>query len=177
MSSSSTERVRRLRQHRKGDHSLCVEGRCPDAGSVSPAVASAVSTKRGTQQPRQSPARFGRRGQKLWTDLNDGTRGPGEIALIEEACRIADRLDILDRVLTGDQSAWMTLRSDDDGTETVIVIDQVLTQARMHATTLRGLVAELRQSAGSAKAPAGQGGSILDQLAAKRATRLANPAS
>jgi hypothetical protein len=120
--------------------------------------------------------RFGQRGQRLWDELNTG-RGPAEIVLIEEACRLADRLDRLDAVLAGDQLTWMTLRATADDGEVAIVVDNALSQARMHATTLRGIVTELRQSAGSAANPAaGQGASFLDQLAARRAQRLADSA-
>lgn len=174
MASTPAERQRRSRAHKVGDHSLCDPARCEAvtvARDVTPVVTRAPSRPR-TSSP--SP-RFGSRGERLWQELSPG-RGPAEIVLIEEACRLADRLDRLDAVLAGDQMTWMELRGTEDG-PTVIVVDAVLSQARMHATTLRGIVTELRQSAGAnAGAPASQGASFLDQLAARRAQRLTNPA-
>lgn len=173
---TAAERQRRSRAHKAGNHSLCDPKRCDGrSGTPVTGVTKRDVTQTVTEQALDAASQFGWRGRKLWDELNDGTRGPGEIVLIEEACRISDRLEKLDRLLRGDDATWITLRPDDDAGTYAVVIDQALTQARMHATTLRGLVAELRQSANSAKAPAGQGGSILDQLAAKRAARLANP--
>lgn len=169
MALSAADRQRRSRMHKGGDHSFCDPARCDGSAPANSVTASRSVTSRSVATP---DARFGPRGQKLWDDLNDGTRTPGEIVLIEESCRIADRLDRLHAVLAGDQMTWMMLRPSGEEGEVAIVVDAALSQARMHASTLKSLVTELRQSAAGDKKPAGQGVSILDQLAARRSRRL-----
>ncbi|MEE3918209.1 hypothetical protein V2I01_04930 [Micromonospora sp. BRA006-A] len=44
--------------------------------------------------------------------------------LAEEACRTADRLDVLDRILRGDEDVWMRFRSlNDDGSVVSVVVN------------------------------------------------------
>ena len=62
----------------------------------------------------------------------------------------------------------------DDGSTVEVIVDKALAEARQQATALKQIVGELRQSAGAEK-PA-TGGSVLDQLAARRAARVANTA-
>jgi len=194
--STPAERQRRSRAHRAGNHLLCDPARCPafatvtttvDAPPVTPAVTPVtpaaspdpVTPPVTAAAAPAEPPRFGPRGRRLWAQLNDGRRNPAEVVLIEETCRIADRLDLLDAVLAGDQITWMELRAGaDDDAPMVIVIDNALSQARMHATTLRGLVTELRQSnaTGTAGAHADKAGDPLDEIARRRAARLATAA-
>lgn len=48
MADTAAERVRRSRAHKKGDHTLCLQGRCPDAaGGTSAHVAAAPSANPG----------------------------------------------------------------------------------------------------------------------------------
>lgn len=142
---SPAERQRRFRAHRKGDHSLCVPERCNGA-TVTP-----VTRNAGPQA-----SALGARGRRLWTQLTaEGTPGPGQVILIEEACRIADRLDRLDALLRGDEDAWLKFRVNEDGSEVTVTIDRVLSEARQQAVALKQLVAELRQSHTAAK-PAGR---------------------
>ena len=135
---SSTERSRRLRAHRKGDHSLCL-ATC-DGTAV--AVASAT---------RATPVGLGARGRKLWRELTADEPGPAERLLIEEACRIADRLDKLDAQLRGDAEAWLRFVVDDTGAEVTITIDRALAEARQQAVALKALLAELRATRAPAK--------------------------
>lgn len=92
--------------------------------------------------------------------------------VLEEACRIVDRLDRLDGILSGDPGEWMRFRVSEDGTEVTVSIDKALAEARQQQVALKQLAAELRASGGAAK-PA-TGGGILDQLAARRKARLAD---
>jgi hypothetical protein len=127
----------------------------------------------------RAPQHLGTRGRRLWRELlAEGKPRPAQLVLIEEACRIADRLDRLDAVLRGDEDAWARLLVDEDGGEITVKVDSVLSEARQHATALKQIVAELRQSAAGATAAAtsGQGGGIRDQLAARRQKRLADSA-
>lgn len=170
MDATSAARQRRYRAHKRGDHSLCDPARCsPDSVTPSPVTVvtrnSAIAT----------PAGLGTRGRRLWRDVvAEGEPGPAAQVLLEEACRIADRLDRLDAVLSGDRDAWMRFHVSDDGAEVTVVVDKPLSEARQQAVALRQLVAELRQ--GTAEKPSGQEGSIVDQLAARRAARLADAA-
>jgi len=121
------------------------------------------------------------RGRWLWRELVEkGKPGPVERVLIEETCRLVDRLDRLDAISNGKDRAWLQISDeigDVDGQVTVIV-DKVLGEVRQQQTTLKQMVAELRQAAagGAPTSGQGQGGSFLDQLAARRAQRLADAA-
>ena len=67
----------------------------------------------------------------------DGERG---LVLLEEACRIADRLDRLDAVLAGEADVWARLvhRTRTDSYE--LVIDSAMGEARQHALALKQLL-------------------------------------
>jgi hypothetical protein len=164
MGTSATERQRRSRAHKRGDHSLCSPGRC-DGHYVTPVTRHAPS----------ETVTFGARGQRLWGELTKVPPEPAARVLIEEACRIADRLDRLDGILTGSDAEWMRFKVDDDG-EVTVYIGAPLAEARQQATALKAILAELRQAAGRGAAkPAGEG-SVIDQLAAVRARRRADAA-
>lgn len=62
--------------------------------------------------------------------------------LLEEACRIADRLDRLDALLIGDRDSWVRVVSDGNG-EYELVIDSALTEARQQALALRQLLSSI----------------------------------
>lgn len=125
----------------------------------------------------EAPAGLAVRGRQLWTDLiAEGPPGPAHRILIEEVCRIADRLDRLDRLLgDSEDQAWMRLQVSEDGAEVTVVVDRVLSEARQQAVALKQLVAELRQATAGGK-PAAKGGGLIDQLAARRAARVSGPA-
>lgn len=166
MGATNAERQRRYRAHKRDDHTLCDPSRCPDATSVT-VTQPVTGVTRNTE-------RLGPVGSRLWRELNGDRATAGQRVLTLEACRIADRLDKLDRLLSGDADNWVSLvevKGDPDRQE--VVIDKPLAEARQQATALKQIVAELRQS-GTEK-PA-TGGSVLDQLAARRAQRLANTA-
>jgi hypothetical protein len=117
---------------------------------------------------------FDERGRLLWAELT--AQGPlegGARVLAEEACRTADRLDKLDRLLTGSAEDWIDLR-DLRGHEGVveIVINNALSEARQQALALKQILTELRQQRGVAQS-ATQGGDPLDELASRRAARIA----
>ena len=64
-----------------------------------------------------------------------------ELVLLEEACRIADRLDRLDGVLSGRD--FLRVGQDEDG-DYVLRVDSALSEARQQANVLKQLVAALR---------------------------------
>lgn len=93
----------------------------------------------------RAPSGLGPRGKRLWLDLTKLHEfGPAERVLLEESCRIADRLDKLDALLTGDTTTWLNLRVSDDGSEVKVVVDSALGEARQQANVLKQLVTALR---------------------------------
>ncbi|HSV41498.1 MAG TPA: hypothetical protein VLI04_22230 [Nocardioidaceae bacterium] len=137
------------------------------------------------------PAGLHPRGRALWDSLGQpqGTAA-GELAL--EACRMADRLNELDRIIAGkgvlqlmkfrlDSVDW-----DETGEERIHVtvgFQAVLAEARHQQVALKDLLKEMRAAAAAAQiTPADSGEqsssgaspaepSGLDQLAARRAGR------
>lgn len=184
MTLSNADRQRRFRRHRAGDHSLCDPKRqCGQIKSVTPAPAVTPAPK---PPPEPDPVddlddlplaerELGEGGRLLWKQLDGAKLTGGPRALAREACRIVDRLDKLDRMLGGEAHDWIRLveqAGKDDIVE--VVIDKPLAEARQQAAVLKQLVAELRQgSDAGAKVPE-QGGEYGDQLAARRAKRLAD---
>jgi hypothetical protein len=127
----AAERQKRYRRHTAGDHSICLPSRCEFAGQSSPTPPAAA------KQSERGP-----RGAQLWQDMADAGLGPLHRVLLEEACRIADRLDRLDAIIEG-RADW--LRQDFGKEQEVQVsVDNILAESRQQATALRGLIAELR---------------------------------
>lgn len=154
------ERQRRSRRHKAGDHSLCDPGR--GCGRPQPAPEPSPSLEPTRPLVAQS---FGPRGTQLWDEMSGAQLGPSHRVLLVEACRLADRLDRLDGMLSG--AEWFTERHDDDE-RLVVVVDALLAEARQHASALRAIVAQLEPRP-KAIAPAQRkgGGSGLGDFAAK----------
>lgn len=86
---------------------------------------------------------LGPRGSRLWEAyslLVDGQRG---LVLLEEAARIADRLDRLDALLIGDTDVWFRLVHNTRTEDYEIKVDGALVEARQQASVLRQLIASL----------------------------------
>lgn len=67
-------------------------------------------------------------------------------AMVVEAARIKHRLDKLDQLLSGDESAWLRLLpSTTEADVLVLRVDGALQEARQQATVLRQLLAEIRR--------------------------------
>ncbi|MFG1776626.1 hypothetical protein ACGFIG_09375 [Micromonospora sp. NPDC049048] len=151
---TNAERQRRYRERKRAEQ----RGGGGDVTSpVTPAVTRNAVTPDGPTAPE-----LGVRGSRLWQEIADegGELKPGERVVLEEACRTADRLDTIDRILRGDEDSWMRFRSmNEDGTVVAVQINNVLAEARQQQVALKALLAELRTSraAGSGK-PAGRGG-------------------
>jgi hypothetical protein len=91
----------------------------------------------------------------MWDRLV-GDDDPVEVVvLVEEICRLADRLDRLDGILGGRDRAWLSLELDDAG-EVTVVVDKVLSEARQQQMAFKGLLAELRAMRGTSAKPKGQ---------------------
>ncbi|WP_051723711.1 hypothetical protein [Micromonospora chokoriensis] len=114
---------------------------------------------------------LGTRGRRLWKQCTDDGAAlkPAERVLLEEACRTADRLDTLDRILRGDEDAWMRFRSlNDDGSIVSVVVNNVLSEARQQQVALKALLAELRTSRSTAAGRAGGRGRPAAPSSGKR---------
>lgn len=93
----------------------------------------------------RAPSGLGGKGRRLWREMLELAQfNPAERVILEEACRIADRLDVLDKVLSGDASGWMRLKVSQDGAEVTVTLDNALSEARQQANVLKQLVASLR---------------------------------
>lgn len=107
--------------------------------------------------------------------MNGDSLPPAQRVLLEEACRIADRLDTLDDFLDGRRDSWMKFHArNEDGSIVEVVVDKALGEARQQATALKQLIAELRAAGGAAK-PAPTTGKVagVADLATFAATRSA----
>lgn len=64
------------------------------------------------------------------------------MVLLEEAARIADRLDQLDRLLKGDVDVWCSIAEGRDG-DLQVRVDAALVEARQQASVLRQILVAL----------------------------------
>jgi hypothetical protein len=120
---------------------------------------------------RRAPDGLADRGRRLWRQLAGRSFDPAGWVLLEEACRIADRLDQLDRLLGGDAELWLRLDPGQfDGDPVHVVVDKALVEARQQANVLRQIIATLGLAKGATESvpPAKDG---LDELRARLATR------
>jgi hypothetical protein len=150
-----------------GNHSLCKPDAFCRTGSVGESPLSAAGSYVNVG--------LGQRGQELWNLARPSVAGPLKLALLLEACRIADRLDTMDRQLQGKGEAWLRFRNRESGDEVTVYVDRVLAEAREQAMAFRMCVAELSKSAAQAPAESTGGGGIAD-LTARIAARRASPA-
>lgn len=105
--------------------------------------------------------------RELVTDTTDART----LGLLVEAGRIADRLDDLDRIITG-KGVLELLRFrlvDHEGRVAEVKFDNVLSEARQQASALRGILAQL--GVPKVEAVATVRGSKVDELRARRAAR------
>jgi hypothetical protein len=171
---SAAERQRRYKRHKRGDHSLCDPARRCELMEQAEAN-EAVATAHG-----RPGGRYGPRGQALHDAVAaEPWVGPLQVPLLDEACRLVDRLDRLDAALEV-RGTWLRHDRGGDG-DLVIVIDSVLSETRQQEMTLRSLLAELdkvaERAAKSAKQgglqPSRKGGGLSDlsaRIAARRGT-------
>jgi hypothetical protein len=165
---SNAERQRRYRERKRAERAEQQKlDPVKSAAPAKPRPAAVTVTAVTDDVPR-----LGERGARLWRELGGDNLDPAKKVLAEEACRIADRLDRLDDFLRGREDAWLRFRArNEDGSIVQVVVDKALAEARQQAVALKQIVAELRQGG---KDKPETGGSVLDQLAARRAARLAN---
>ncbi|TWJ23118.1 hypothetical protein [Micromonospora endolithica] len=145
---TAAERQRRYRARKRAEQQQ--RGRDAALAVTEPVTRDAVT------EDAPTASEMGVRGRRLWREVIEGgaTLRPAERVLLEEACRAADRLDVLDRILRGDEDAWMRLHTaNEDGSIVKVVLNNALAEARQQQVALKALVAELRTSQGGAAAP------------------------
>lgn len=141
MADSAALRTRRSRLHKRGDHSICVVGRCSD---VTPPV-----TRDTASELRERTGGLDAPGRALWSEVTGGqTLPPLQSALLVQICRTVDRLDKIDAQLRGDEASWLSIERDpDDPSAPVeVIVDKVLAEERLQSGALKSLVAEFRQA-------------------------------
>ncbi|MEW2250403.1 hypothetical protein AB0907_24050 [Streptomyces sp. NPDC006975] len=102
----------------------------------------------------EEPAGLGERGRRMWREsLAIWSLTPAHLVLLEEACRIADRLDLLNSML---RSLTVDVNPD---VEQFGEISGLLAESRSQSSALKLLLAEIRQgqtgSAPAKETPAG----------------------
>ena len=131
--------------------------------------------KWGARVASKRPAGLGARGSRLWREMTAaGSLTPAHLVLLEEACRLADRLDWLNSIISRACSPGKADDGDEQGESPAI--GPLLAEARQQQTALRGLVAEIRQAQkgsgqASEKPAAKAGGSGVSDLSARIAAR------
>lgn len=108
------------------------------------------------------PEDLDERGAQLWRDMNGSYEtDAGARLLLHEACRITDRLEKLNRILRGDVDTWVSIELPRDGSEDEplrIKVDGALAEARLHVTTLRQVLQQLRRIRPTGRLLPGGGG-------------------
>lgn len=167
MADTAALRARRARRHAKGDHSLCDPARrCElvEQAEANDAVAAA------DERVERTGSRYGPRGQQLHDAVaGEPWVGPLQRQLLDEACRLADRLDRLDAALES-KGTWLRYEATDGG-DVVITIDSVLSEARQQAMALRSLIAELDKAATRGSKSGAGGGAAENTPSRMQASR------
>lgn len=94
---------------------------------------------------------FGPGGATLWAELHDDDDPADTTVLIQEACRIADRLDRLHAAIQAD-GIFDLIERENDVVE--VKIDNVLSEARQQAGALQRILADIaKRKDGGAEEP------------------------
>jgi hypothetical protein len=121
----------------------------------------------------KAPPGLQARGRRMWREsLEASSFAPGHLVLLEEACRVADRLEVLDRLIRrppGRSGAG----SDDSGDDPPESVDiaALLAEARQQQNALKGILAELRQGQRGGGPTKVEGGAGVSDLSARIAER------
>lgn len=95
----------------------------------------------------RAPVGLGARGRRMWNEsLSTWSLTPAHIVLLEEACRVADRCELLDKLIRSTMKARrrpLAESGEDQGGS--VDITGLLAESRAQQTVLKGLLLELRQ--------------------------------
>ncbi|MFI6249036.1 hypothetical protein [Streptomyces sp. NPDC051016] len=115
------------------------------------------------------PDGLGERGRRMWREsLAIWSLTPVHLVLLEEACRIADRLDLLNSMLR------LTSADVNESTTQFADISGVLAESRQQSSALKLILAEIRQGqigAGPAAEEPAEGGAGVADLSKRIADR------
>lgn len=115
---------------------------------AAPAKKAAPRAATGRRRAVESP------GAAIKRQLSTDRDSVGVTVLIRQAARVADRLENIDRVLSGDAAVWMKVglpRSDEKRGRVMVEVrvDDLVREERSQTTVLRSLLAEIhRQRSG-----------------------------
>ena len=123
-------------------------------------------------KPARTPAKRARKprqpaaGAKLRRELSQPKDDYSVELLITQAARVADRLEVLGRLLDGDPNAWMAVRI--DGQVVEVRVDGALVEERQLSEVLRKLIMDIQRiRAADDNGGTGDGGSQqIDPLVA-----------
>lgn len=118
----------------------------------------------------EEPAGLGERGRRVWREsLAIWSLTPAHLVLLEEACRIADRLELLDSIL---RASSVAVNAD---VAQFAEISGLLAEARSQSAALKALLAEIRQGQYGASPAAVDpaGGAGVSDLTARIARKQA----
>lgn len=127
----------------------------------------------------RAPVGLQARGRRMWTEsLATWSLTPAHIVLLEEACRVADRCELLDKLIR-QAVKGPRRRAEESGEDPggPAEIPSLMAEARAQQSVLKGLLLELRQgqrppgavlSGGSTSTAGGSGVSDLTQRIADR---------
>lgn len=128
---------------------------------------------------------LGSGGRELWVAISaDHELDAVQKVQLLEACRAKDRLDKLDRILSGEADVWATLVHGTRTDDYELKIDAALSQANATANLMKQLLAALRlpdaqsgkrpqyRGARGAQAPSVPGGKVssLDRARARKSS-------
>lgn len=134
------------------------------APTVEPDVSRETSEPEEVErEPLPTPEGLSAGGELLWVEVSKAHElDMVQRVTLEEACRMKDRLDKLDRLLRRDIDAWASLRdtspswSEDENIE--VVFDDAVAKANQTANTMKQLLAALRLPDASGVRPQQRGG-------------------
>lgn len=93
---------------------------------------------------------FGPGGATLWAELHDDDDPADTTVLVQEACRVTDRLDQLASAIKAD-GIFDLIERENDVVE--VKIDNVLSEARQQAGALQRLLADIAKRKGGVEEP------------------------
>lgn len=89
---------------------------------------------------------FGPGGTALWDSLYRPGLRQSDIDLVREACRMKDRLDILNNITSGDAETWAHIADGD--ANMILVLDNAMVEQRQSVNTFRLLLQDIEKRVG-----------------------------